>query len=210
MLDEAGLREKIPQIARVTAHGFWSRAVRFHHLLGPPPGASGPPQPLWPGAAAINGGRFTPRGSFGSIYLATDPVTALLEAQATLQNPRGPSFTLRTPPWTVFAVEGVLTDLVDLTDATVQGSLGTNLQELTGAWVLLQDSHLRGLGPPPPTQRLGQAAYESLVVRGLKYHSVKNLGQGEAIVVFSDRLMADSTSYLEVWDPEGVLKQRMP
>lgn len=58
-------------------------------------------------------------------------------------------------------VDGALTDIVDVTDSQVQNALGTNLQELTGAWVPAQASCLAGTGAMPPTQVLGQAAYEA-------------------------------------------------
>jgi hypothetical protein len=55
--------------ARLTlAHGPWSRAVEYRPLLPPPPGQTGPPQPLWGGAAKIAGARFTPQGGFDSIF----------------------------------------------------------------------------------------------------------------------------------------------
>lgn len=60
----------------VSALGPWSRAIGYRHLLGPPPGQTGPPQPLWGGAAKIAGARFTPIASFdskkGSIVLISE------------------------------------------------------------------------------------------------------------------------------------------
>lgn len=124
------------------------------------------------------GARFTPRGAFGSIYLASDPVTALLETTAVFQHSHAPAFTLRTYPWTVFAVDGVVANIVDLTDPNVWPSLGTNLQELTGDWAYGQEQYLLGHGPLPPTQMLGQAAYNGGVIAGMKYPSAKNMGKG--------------------------------
>jgi len=179
-------------------------------LLGPPPGFTGPVQPLWSGGASRNGARFTPRETFGSIYVASDPVTALKEVVAIFLTPHAPPLTLRTPPWTVFAVDGILTELVDLTDAAVQRTLGTNLQELTGDWVVSQDQYLKGDGPLPPTQLLGQVGYESGVMLGFKYPSSKSVADGYGIVVFSDLLVSCSPSHLEVSDPDGDLEQRLP
>jgi hypothetical protein len=78
-------------------HGPWSRAIGLHLLKDPPPGAPGgsPPQPLWPGGAAQNGARFTPKGSFGSVYLADDPVTALHEVVSVFAPPHGPLVTIK-------------------------------------------------------------------------------------------------------------------
>jgi RES domain-containing protein len=73
-----------------SAHGPWSRAVQYRHLLGPPPGLTGPPQPLWGGAAKLAGARFTPQGGFDSIYLAENPITAFIEVSALVMLPGGP------------------------------------------------------------------------------------------------------------------------
>ena len=76
----------------------------YHLLQGPPPDSKGRPQPLWQGGPSRDGARFTPKGEFGSIYLASEPVTALKEVAALFDdlNP------IRTQPWVVFAVEGFL------------------------------------------------------------------------------------------------------
>jgi hypothetical protein len=201
------LLRKLPALPRVTATGPWSRAVAFHLLLGPPPGAPpGPPQPLWPGGPATNGARFTPRGTFDSLYLSSDPVTALQEVNAVFE-------TFGTPllyPWTVFGVNGVLTDVLDLTDPATQRQLGTNLQELTGNFAVMQDIHLEGRGELPPTQLLGKAAFECMALLGMKYPSAKNPQGGINYVLFPDRLPNCPTSYVEVIDPYGNLRQRFP
>ena len=184
----------------------------YHLLQDPPPGApaGSPPQPLWPGGAAVNGARFTPKGGFGSIYLASDPVTALKEVLAVFQHPHVPSFTMRTYPWTLFAVDGVLTEILDLSDSNNHVTLGTSLQELTGDWAYLQDQFLKGVGPLPPTQVLGQAAYDCGAILGLKYVAAKNVAEGVGFVVFADRLAAKPPSYLEVYDPHENLRERRP
>jgi len=206
------LEEILPTLLRSTLHGPWSRAVGYHLLLRPPPGApiDSPPQPLWPGGAPRTGARFTPRGGFGSIYLASDPITALKEVLAVIQHPHAPPFTIRTHPWTVFAVDGILTDVIDLRDSEIQAALGTNLQELTGDWAYLQEEFLTGLGPIPPTQILGQAAFNCRAVRGLQYAPAKNVGGASAVVVFADRLARPDPSYLEVYDPHEMLHDRHP
>ena len=212
MLFPGDLQSILPTLHRITVHGPWTRALGYHLLQGPPPGTplGNRPQPLWPGGAPLMGARFTPRGTFGSIYLASDAITALLEATVVLQHPHAPGFTLRTYPWTVFAVDGVVTDILDLSEPTVWPSLNTSLQELTGDWAYGQDQFLLGRGPLPPTQVLGQAAYNSGVIAGLKYPSAKNVGKGEGLVVFSDRLVPGGPSQLEVYDPNQLLKDRRP
>jgi RES domain-containing protein len=203
------LDKAISTLTRSPVHGPWTRAVEFHHLLGPPPGGTGRTQPLWPGGAKVNGARYTPRGGFGSIYLASDAVTALKEVVDIFQFPSAPTASIRTPPWTLFAVDGVLTEVIDLTDPATQGQLNTNEQELTGHWQLPQALFLEGRGPQPPTHVLAQAAFDAGAVVALKYPSAKNPG-GHALVVFSDRLQSFASSYVESYDPRGHLHQRLP
>ena len=144
---------------------------------GPPPGQTGPPQPLWGGAAKTAGARFTPIGSFDSIYLAHDPVTAFIEVSALILLPGGP-VPVRTAPWVVVSVDGILNNLLDLTDPATLAALGTTAQEMTGTWAAT---------PQPPTQLLGRLAYDSGRMAGIKYASAKHPG-GLNVVVFPDRI----------------------
>ncbi|MBX3744926.1 MAG: RES family NAD+ phosphorylase [Verrucomicrobiae bacterium] len=185
--------------ALVSAHGPWSRAIGYRHLLGPPPGQSGPPQPLWGGAAKTAGARFTPAGGFDSIYLGHDPITAFIEVSALILLPGGP-VPVRSAPWVVISVDGILNNLLDLTDPATLTTLGTTAQEMTGTWTPL---------PHPPTQRLGQLAYDSGRIVGIKYASAKRPG-GINVVVFPDRIHVVASNYLEVYDPHGHLAQRIP
>ncbi len=200
------LRRVLPTLPRITIHGLWSRAIGFHLLNAPPPGASpgSSPQPLWPGGPASNGARFTPKGGFNSLYLADDPVTALHEVVSVFSHPHGPPITIRTSPWVVVAVDGVLSNIVDLTDSAVQRQLGTTTAELTGEWAYTQA--VSGIAP---TQVLGQAAFDCGVL-GLKYVSSKNITGGRAVVVFTDNLLASKPSFVEVIDTYGNLRQRLP
>jgi len=153
----------------------------------------------------VHGARYTPKGGFGSIYLASDPITALKEVVAVIETPYAPAFTLRTHPWAVFAVGGVLCEILDLADDVVQSALGTTLAELTGDWAITQ-----AMGQVPPTQSLGQAAYDCKAILGFRYPSVKNLGKGIGLVVFADRLKDKPPSFLEVYDPYLGFSQRLP
>lgn len=164
------------------------------------------PQPLWPGGAFLEGARFTPKGAFGSLYLASEPVTALKEVAAVLDG-IGP---VRTRPWVIFAVEGFLDGVLDLTDPSVQRRLGTSVAELTGDWRFSQDLHLNGEGSLPPTQLLGKMAYEAGKFVAIKFHSAKNVREGCGYAVFADRLTPDKASFLEVYDPYGLIRQHMP
>lgn len=177
----------------------------YHLLQGPPPGDVGGPQPLWPGGASRNGARFTPKGEFGSIYLASEPVTALKEVVAFFDG----IGSIRTRPWVVFAVEGFLESVLDLTDPTVQRRLGTSVAELTGDWRFSQDLYLSGKGSLPPTQLLGKVAYETGRFVAIKFHSAKNVRDGWGYAVFADRL-TPGASFLEVYDPHELIRQRLP
>lgn len=202
MLLEHVLREVLSTIPLRTIAGPWSKAVAFRHLQGPPPdGEPGdPPQPLWPGGAPRYGARFTPRNSFGTIYVASDPETALREVAAIFQ----PAFTVASEPWVVLSVEGSLSGVLDLTDPVMQNGIGTSLQELTGVW------RISAAGQEPPTHKLARVAYEVERIVGIRYVSAKNPEQGTCIAVFVDRLVADQPSYLRTIDPYSHLAQRFP
>jgi hypothetical protein len=116
----------------------------------------------------------------------------------------GPVFTLRTSPWVVITIEGVLSNIIDLTDTLIQHRLKTNTMELTGDWAYMQST--KGLAP---TQLLGQAAFDCGVL-GLRYKSARNIGGGDSIVVFTDHLTKNKPSYLQVVDEHHNLMQRLP
>jgi RES domain-containing protein len=198
MLRGAKLATALAKVKLIAVHGPWSRIIGLRHVLKAPGGKKGAPQPLWGGAAAIHGARFTPKGGFHSVYLAWEPLTALLEVQALVVMPGG-TVSLRTAPWAVVTVDGIVSNVLNLADASILKALGTNEQEMTGAWAK---------GVNPPTQELAVAAYASARVEGIRYGSAKNPG-GVNLVVFPDRLVAPSMDYLEVFDPHGNLTQRI-
>jgi RES domain-containing protein len=198
MLPAPQLAAALKRVSLTSAHGPWSRAIGYRHLLAPPPGKSGPPQPLWGGAAKNVGARFTPAGGFDSIYLAHDPVTAFIEVSALILLPGGP-IPIRTAPWVVVTVDGILNQLLDVTDAATLAVLGTTAQEVTGTWAAT--AH-------PPTQMLGRLAFDCGRITGIKYASAKQPG-GLNFVVFPDRIGVAAGNYLEVYDPQGNLAQRI-
>jgi RES domain len=210
VLPESDLRRVVPALPLISEGGPWTRVLGYHLLQGPPPGSSGPPQPLWPGGPILTGARFNLKGTFGGVYLASDPLTALKEVDAILGRQTLPSSTILTPPWTVFAVEGTLERLLDLTDLKVQARLGTSFPELIGEWRIQQSRHLRGGGPLPPTQLLGRVAYDTGRILGMKFDSAKNPGEGFNVVVFPDRLSISRASFLGVYDPHDLIRQRLP
>ena len=221
MLSPQALRRVLPTLPRIPLRGPWYRAVHYDHLIGPPPGspAGSAAQPLWPGGAARKGARFTPRlvaaGAQGPgapgidcVYLAEDELTPLLEIAGVFRA-AGSRLPLLFEPQVMMTVDGVLSDVLDLTDVSTQQALGTTHQELTGSWLLQQSSYLAGQGPPPPTQVLGQEAFGARRVVGLRYPSSKN-PKGIGLVVFTARLRPDQHS-LEVFNqPAGKLQQSLP
>jgi hypothetical protein len=86
-----------------------------------------------------------------------------------------------------------------VTDAATLAALDTTEQEMTGTWVK---------SSRPPTQWLGQLAYDSGRIAGIKYASAKHPGRLN-LVVFPDRIPATAGNFLEVYDPRGNLAQRI-
>jgi RES domain-containing protein len=127
VLDEISLEAAVRQLTGVARSGTFSRCVGYHHLA-----ATQPSQPLWGIGSKRFGGRFTPRNSFETIYLAEDPVTALAEVSAVLLNPGGGVITLPSLPWVTVTVQGTLLAVLDVSDMGIQAKLGTTSQELTG------------------------------------------------------------------------------
>lgn len=84
MLSSARLREVLRTVPATPVDGPWVRAVDARFLMAAPPGEppGDRPNPLWGGGSRLHGGRFTPRGSFDTIYLASDLETAAREVGA--------------------------------------------------------------------------------------------------------------------------------
>lgn len=211
------LRRILPGLPRRPLHGPWYRAVNFDLLHGPPLPGFLAPQPLWPGGAARRGARFTPRAvrapggvtaGIDALYLAEDELTPLAEISGVLR-PAGSAVTLLFEPQVLMTVDGSLTDVLDLTDPSIQKAIGTTHQQLTGSWVVQQAHFLAGTAPMPPTQVLGQEAFRTGRIIGLRYPSSKN-PTGIGIVVFTARLRK-AAHRLEVFNqPRGALQQSMP
>jgi RES domain-containing protein len=192
MLQGADLTAALSKIKRVAVHGPWYRIVPFRYLI------TTPPTPLFAAGSKFSGARFTPPGSFDSLYMATDEITALAEVNALLIQPGGPVSIMKEPN-TILSVDGIITRVIDLTAPASQTMLSTNGQEMTGNWFAV---------PNPPTQTLAQAAYDLGDVAGIQYGSAKNPGQ-KNLAVFTDRLGPPAPDYLEVHDPHGNLTVRI-
>lgn len=203
MYAEAQVRVALTQLVPQPRHGPYSRCVGYHHLVPGRMHTAAGPQPLWGMGSRVNGGRFTPKDSFETIYLAEDPITALAEVALVIQHPQAPPSTFRTPPWVHVAVDGVLLSVLDLTHSQVQDALGTNRQELTGEW-----RYTQAQGHEAPTHMLGRLCYETGRFDGICYFSSKNRQNGICMAVFPGRLKPPA--YLEVYDPYDNLAQHLP
>ncbi|HEY6272436.1 MAG TPA: RES family NAD+ phosphorylase [Terriglobales bacterium] len=203
MLPERQLGAALRKIAPVPIRGPFSRAVALHNLFPKPaPAPRRKPQPLWGMGSKRFGGRYTPKNSFETIYVAKDKVTALKEAQALISIPSGPAFTIVTVPWVTVAIQGFLSSVLDLTKAVNVEAIGSSYQELTGAW-----RWVPGQTGEPPTHLLGRLCHTSRRFDGICYPSSKN-PPGVCVAVFPDRLR--KPAYLEVYDPHGNVAQRLP
>jgi RES domain-containing protein len=198
MLPLAQLKVALAKVNLISVHGPWSRAVPYRHLSGPPAGQTGKPQPLWGGAATYAGARFTRKGGAESLYLADNPITACVEVYGLVLLPKGPTM-LRLPPMVLLSVEGAVSHVLDLTDSATLTALGTSEQEVTGLWVTSNN---------PPTQSLGQAAYDCGRISGIRYGSARVAG-AHNLVVFPDALGLVATDYLQVYDSYHELEQRI-
>lgn len=202
MLPEAGLKAALGQIEPTSVHGPFSRCVTFQNLASKPGGPPIQPKPLWGLGSMVGGARFTPRGSFETVYLAGDPMTALAEASGIFVHPQAPAVTLQTRPWVFVTVRGILQSVLDLTDAAAVAAVGSNRQELTGAWRLAASGAAEA-----PTQLLGRVCHESGRVDAIRFFSSKNPPSGVCLGVFPDRL--SGVAFIEVFDPNGNLLQRL-
>ena len=203
MLHEKDLKVALQGIAGIPAHGPFSRCVALQYLFPKPvPAPSVPPQPLWGMGSKSYGGRYTPKNSFETIYLAEDMVTALTEVVAIVTGLSGRAITLASGPWVIVAVHGVLLSILDLTIAANVQTIGSNYQELTGSW-----RYAVGQQGEPATHLLGRLCHQSKRFDGIRFPSSKNPPHGVCLAVFPDRLK--SPAYLEVFDPQNNIPQRI-
>jgi RES domain-containing protein len=204
VLPERQLRAALRKIAPVPVQGPFSRTVALHYLF--PKAATVPhvrPQPLWGLGSKRFGGRYTPKNSFETIYMAKDVVTALKEVQALISISSGPAFMIVTVPWVTVAIQGLLSSVLDLTQSANVEAVGSSYQELTGAW-----RWVPGQTGEPPTHLLGRLCHTSRRFDGISYPSSKNPPSGVCVAVFPDRLR--KPAYLEVYDPHGNVAQKLP
>jgi RES domain-containing protein len=204
VLPEKQLASALGKIAGVPMHGPFSRAIGLQYLFPKP--TSTPhlnAQPLYGMGSKLYGGRYTPKNSFETVYIARDAITALSEVNAIVTATAGVPVPLVTNPWVVITIGGMLTSVLDLTVHSTVHALGSSYQELTGAW-----RYVPGQSEEPPTHRLGRVCYKSKRFDGICFPSSKNPPHGLCVAIFPDRLKG--SAYLEVYDPHNNIAQRLP
>jgi hypothetical protein len=152
-----------------------------------PPG--GPPQPPWPGGAKKFGARFTPRGSFDTLYLCCDALTAMPEVGAAIRPPGGPVVSAKSNPLVLSQIDGSLDAVLDLTDRPSSGCRVRVKQNSLGVgdWLWIG---LRGFW-----RRQRKLSGR---ISAMQSSSSKNPGVGTILAVFTDHLASFPPSFVEV------------
>jgi RES domain-containing protein len=155
------------------------------HRLSLQPAALRDGQALLNGVGSLrNGVRWTPPGSFATVYAADSPETALAEV---LNHYRYYGLPLSASmPRTFVAIEVGLGFLLDLTTGPIRRRLGVSLRRMVEEdWRREQSEGREAL-----TQAIGRSAFESgyegLIVPSAARRGAKNL------LVFPDRVRASS------------------
>jgi RES domain-containing protein len=211
VISASELSRVLPALPLIRVDAVYWRTVPNGYLQGPPPGApaGSPPQPLWPGGAAMRGARYTRIGGSNALYLAPDGATALAEVEAVVFDPAqglrpGPAHN----PLLVFANQVRLPAVLDLCERGMQTALGTSEAELTAPWLRAQERHRAGRGPLPATQELGEAASATGAILALRYPSYRRKG-ARNLVVFTDHLAALGGQVVMI-DRSGAHRQSLP
>lgn len=196
MLPAGELGVALIRIDPVTVRGPFFRTVAFKYLQGVGRGVSN----ILSGVPGRDrGGRYNPAGGFLTTYLAESTETALSEGVRPFLTSGVASALAR--PMVMLSVEGHLERVLDLLDPSVRARVGTDEAELVAPYLL---DALKG---ETATQRLGRIAYETARFEGLRGPSLQRAG-GHTIAVFPERV--ESPSKLEVFDPDGLLRDRLP
>jgi RES domain-containing protein len=151
--------------------------------------------------AKMNGGRFTPRDAFETLYVATTAETARIEAESRLT--ASGVIGVPTRPYVHFLVTGRLQSVLDLTDGSVLRALGTTVEEMCAPWVMQQ---MRGI--EAATQLLGRMVHAALRIEGILFVSSKDRPHGRCLAILPDRLKRGSA--LEVVDDTGLVREKLP
>ena len=190
------------RIPLIPIEGLFPRRV----AVGPLFGLRGPftagdtatikiPQFLLP---SVKAGRFN-IPAIKALYAAEDEGTAEEEVY---QHSGLAGVKSERPPDAVYQVEVRLQSVLDLTEMGIIYELNSTPSELVAAW--------RPLSPAAPTQILGQAAYGSGRIEGIRYYSApatRKAATRKCLVVFPDRLR--SGSRITLVDPFGTFKEEI-
>jgi RES domain-containing protein len=200
VLSEDELRRALRRVPLIGAEGPFHRFVDLwfvHQNL-----AGGKKTEVLAGLGAkMFGGRFTPHGTFETLYVATSAATARIEAESRITA----SGVVDAPgkPYVHFVVRGRLQKVLDLTNASVLATLKTTEDEMTGPWIMGQV-----LGDEAPTQLLGRVVHAVRRIEAILFLSSKDRPEGRCLAVLPDRLKKGSS--LEIVDDTGLVKERLP
>lgn len=196
MLSEKRLRIALKTVALISLDGPFHRFADFWFVNERL--ARGEGSGVLEGIGArMWGGRFTPPGIFETLYVSLSAEAARIEAESVTLGPGIVGVPAR--PFVHFVINGRLARVLDLTDAAVQGTLGTTSAELCAPWRMVQARRKQSL-----TQRFGRAAHGSNRVEAVLYQSTKDAPLGRCLAIFPDRLAP--ASWLEIVDETGRLK----
>ena len=200
MLSEDELRRALRRVPLIGADGPFHRFVDLwfvhQNLVG------GKKTEVLAGLGAkMLGGRFTPRGAFETLYVATSAETARIEAESriTVSGVIGSP----TEPYVHFVIRGQLQMILDLNDPSVLQALKTTVEEIVAPWVMDQAQ-----GKEARTQVLGRVAHTVRRIEAILFPSSKDRPEGRCLAVLPDRLKRGS--YLEIVDETGLVKERLP
>jgi RES domain-containing protein len=189
MLDDRRLGPVLESVPLTSREGPFHRYV-LHRYVALAVERRAPLHILTGEWARRTGGRFNYPGLFRVAYVAGDAETAQAEAERI------------TAPYVHVPVRGALGSVLDLTRADVLGKLEASEAGLGRDWRMLN-----ARGGEAPGQRLGHAAYRSGRIEAIAYHSTVRVG-GLCLAVFPERL--GPGSWLEIQDPDGILRERIP
>ena len=200
MLSGDELRTIVQNLPNRPLNGILYRAGLLNAFRTPPqPSALLSEQRFLHGyGSSKHGARYTPINGPRAVCFGEDRDGALAESILTgnLNDP------MQFPPHIIFSVKVSLASLLDLGDLTIQQQLETSEPELVEPWRLKQ-----ARGELVPTQILGKIVCESGRYQAIRYPSAQLRGH-YCVVVFNEHVVAPS--FVEIIDPDGNLRERIP
>lgn len=149
--------------------------------------------------ARESSGRYHRKGMAPALYFAQSPIIALAEVGLLVGAGNGFRSYPQPPQIIVNTEITIPKGILDLTIEGNRAALSTQLQELTGSWIIEENC---------ATQRLGQVAYDTGRIVAIKFPSRTTEERIEPnLVVFIDRLNAHDGASLVPYDPEKELPE---